>query len=1300
MKKILLVIASALAGAALAAVPGTYTARDYVQSGLVAHWDGREYCAYDVHPLTCRYWVDLIGRRNVYLNNWQTYTDDGISFSGNSTQHAYSYCGDLSCFDPSDDGVTVEVTVTLTSTTRTGGILTAPLGSGIAIFQSQANITLASGDKGAQSALSSFVTGAPQFVRLSVGYRNGEVDDEHLFCDGVPISRDESKKLTGPTADNLLHVCKGGNSQGQGTYHSIRVYNRLLTAEEVAKNAEIDRCRYLGEPCFEVVSGSVTVDGVTYAAGAKVYALRGQAAEITAATDAVIRPVADGSARLAVTGCSVALEPVAADEMTYVESLALGADAVLALPATGLGLNAAALTADVSASVTGSGLLVSAAATCPVTLADGVTYRTAGGSFEGWPTSGVAYVPVGATPTIAAASDVAGLSAIVFLDDGTDAADQTTVSCTAAEQVTLSAKVNGPGVIAAASGGGLKVTGDNAKFRGNFDLSGVDVEVSNEYGLGSSVSRATKIVRGATSKLVFDNGASVFTNYAKLWINNADNNSYRVIGSASADKKLVQAETLEFGSPVGNNWYVYLDYNIDLLKGYRTLETSAAIHPRLSAKNPGECHIYGELCQNQSGHGFLQRSNVHFHQASYKTDRMVQGGEPFVCEATDVFVSGSYQPNALGLTLDLNGFDQHFTYLAYYNNANAAETGDPTHIIASETPARIIVTGGAYTERPKFTGFAGFEHASALTNVFCGVESTSKGELRVSSGALVLRNGYSWVGDVSVRGGRLVLDSAMALGGGKGVLTVDGGVLELKSGAGCAVSKVVCGTGVVTEPGEYSVADLQALGMSVEGPDDVRVKVVKSYDGEWTGWPDEEGATALVPNNTTVIVEDEDVAKIAKLGKLELGNGARVVYENGSESLTLKAEVSGFGSLEFINCPDTVLACDSSKLESPGHYLISNTCVTVRNRYGLGSASSGTAFVYCGEKANILTFEGEGLTNDVPLQVWLGTGANGGLVLGSTVEGEVFVQNAGLRLMTGSSLTFRNYVRFSNGTITYEAGKAAAIHFYPGFAKDALAKEVWLDAGSVLDAGSRRCFVSGGIWHLDGDWTSGQIHPDGNACFVCERENALSGRTFSPYSGSTLDLNGLDQGGLIWAPEHDGSHVGSCVTSAVPAKVTITACSFDTKYDTYAVAYRGEAGLRYEPTSGKGRTTTFVNLFSDTMGQLDVAKETLVFADGAGWGGTNVTVRAGATLQVEATSAATAFKPAGRATGRTDLVIEQGGTLNLVGTDDVVCRSLVYDGNPVAPGRYTQSSSVGVAGAGTLVVRKLPGKHGLSLIVR
>jgi len=395
-----------------------------------------------------------------------------------------------------------------------------------------------------------------------------------------------------------------------------------------------------------------------------------------------------------------------------------------------------------------------------------------------------------------------------------------------------------------------------------------------------------------------------------------------------------------------------------------------------------------------------------------------------------------------------------------------------------------------------------------------------------------------------------------------------------------------------------------------------------------------------------------------------------------------------------------VLDKDNSGLLSPGGFLISNSCVIVSNRYGLGCASTAAARIYCCAKDDVLSFGGEGLTNDVALQIWQGTGANGGLVLGSTVAGEVFVQNAGLRLMTGNSLAFRNVVRFSNGTVTYDA-KEGSNHFYTSFVKGALAEEVWLDDGSVLNAGARRCFFSGGIWHLGGSWSSGQIHPDGSARWICEKADVLSGLTFSPYAGVTLDLNGYDQGGLIWAPEYDGSRGGSVVTSAVPAKVTITATSYSTTYDTYAVAYRGVAGLTYAPTSGKSdtKTTTWINRFSDTIGPLEVAKGTLVFSADAGWGGTNVTIRSGATLKVEATSAACAFKQANRKL-RTNLVIEQGGTLNLVGSDDVVCRSLVYNGNVIAPGRYTSASSVGVTGAGTLVVRKTPGEHGLSVVIR
>lgn len=1017
MKRLAILVCACAATGAFAAVPGTYTARDYVQNGLVAHWDGREFGAYDVHAATCKYWADLVGRRNMVFNNIYSYTADGVRCDGNSVRWATSYCGDFSCFEPSADGITVEIAATIWTASSKRAILTAQSGTGVAILAEGGNLVLASAEKGATPVLAHGLSDGGM-LRLSVGYRNGDVVDDNIFLDGVLATRSESTGTGGSCSSNIVYMYRDSvGKYGNMTIHSVRVYNRLLNASEAAANAKVDRCRFSMSPCFEVVSGTVTADGVAYAAGDKVYSARGSAAEVTAAEGAVIRPVVDGSARIAVTGCSLAFEAVAADEMVYVESLELGEGASLAMPSTGLGVNAASLTAAASAEVTGQGLLVSAAQACPVaSLSGGVTYRPAGGSFGGWPSSGVAYVPVGSAPAVSSAADVEAveaLDAIVFLDDGTAAADATTVSVGAAGKLHLSAKVNGPGVIASSSGGGVEVSGNNARFLGNFDFSCVDVEVTDEHGLGSSVTRPAKIVRGETSSLVFDNGASVFTNYAKLWINNADSKSYRVIGSASAEKKLVLAETLEFGNPVGGNVFVYLDYNIDLLKGYRTGETSASTQPRLSAFQPGECHIYGEIYYAKSGYGWINRENTHYHQSVYSIGRVNQNASKITCGAPDVFLNSHVAPNTYGNTLDLNGYDQHVAALNVYNNVSASESGNATHVITSAVPAKIVVMGSAYTSRPMFVGKAGFEYAASGTNVFAGVASTSEGELKVSKGTLALRNGYSWVGDATVSGGRLLLESSVAIAGGRTVLSIEGdGVVEVVEGAGCSVAKIVGEGTVVDEPGAYTVSELRARGVPIEGPDAFVVNVVRSYDVEWEGWPTTPGATAVVPKNTTVYIYESDVPNVAALGTIDMGPGSVVVCSGLSEGFALP-QTTGFGTFAILDTDGVVLSGDSSGLTAPGGFLISNSCVAVSNRYGLGSSQSAAARIYCGTKSDVLTFGGEGLTNDVPLQIWPGTGANGGFLLGSRTAGEVFVQNADLTLMTGNSLSFRNSVRFT-----------------------------------------------------------------------------------------------------------------------------------------------------------------------------------------------------------------------------------------------------------------------------------------------
>ena len=118
---------------------------------------------------------------------------------------------------------------------------------------------------------------------------------------------------------------------------------------------------------------------------------------------------------------------------------------------------------------------------------------------------------------------------------------------------------------------------------------------------------------------------------------------------------------------------------------------------------------------------------------------------------------------------------------------------------------------------------------------------------------------------------------------------------------------------------------------------------------------------------------------------------------------------------------------------------------------------------------------------------------------------------------------------------------------------------------------------------------------------------------------------------------------------------------------------------------------------------MTVEKGGLRLTDGAGWGGTNVLVKTGASLLVDASSMSVAFgnKALLGHPVRTKLEIEAGGTLELAAADKpATVRSFVYNGNYMPAGTYTSSSGVGITGDGTLYVRSgTDGEPGAMIIV-
>ena len=68
---------------ALMAGKRTPTARDYVQDGLVAMWDGIENAGWGVHDAAATTWKDLVGTVDIALHGEFVIKDDSVFISKN-----------------------------------------------------------------------------------------------------------------------------------------------------------------------------------------------------------------------------------------------------------------------------------------------------------------------------------------------------------------------------------------------------------------------------------------------------------------------------------------------------------------------------------------------------------------------------------------------------------------------------------------------------------------------------------------------------------------------------------------------------------------------------------------------------------------------------------------------------------------------------------------------------------------------------------------------------------------------------------------------------------------------------------------------------------------------------------------------------------------------------------------------------------------------------------------------------------------------------------------------------------------
>jgi hypothetical protein len=250
-----------------------YTAKDYVQDGLVAMWDGIENAGRGVHDDTATVWKDLVGVYGLDLPTRDHVWEDNC-IRCDSTLPMYAR-RTQAFFDVTKDGYTAECVVHTPSANGAfmgiGGepclfmysssLIFSKWGNyygGVGTSRAQGSTYIKVGDVGLSgdwyNRKFSFSITGDIVNQITRQYVNTDLSAPWVGVDGVQVDHYPDAAMVGldsPYFDALGINCSGrygdkyNDGIGNGTrYFNARIYGRALTADEVKHNYEIDKARF------------------------------------------------------------------------------------------------------------------------------------------------------------------------------------------------------------------------------------------------------------------------------------------------------------------------------------------------------------------------------------------------------------------------------------------------------------------------------------------------------------------------------------------------------------------------------------------------------------------------------------------------------------------------------------------------------------------------------------------------------------------------------------------------------------------------------------------------------------------------------------------------------------------------------------------------------------------------------------------------------------------------------------------------------------------------------------------------
>lgn len=212
------------------------TARDYIQDGLIAMWDGIENAGWGVHDASARTWKNLVGDIDLPLDDYPSQ----IYFTSNSLYTSNGRLAERQDVETIDGPITYEVCWVRVNKFNQSADTRCNYGQcNLDIFNGQFWHKTSS-DGGIMSPVNGRAQESVPFTMSVVGTMGGSWQTLIPYVNATQIS---GSKYSSSISTQGIRIGSGWNVP-ISKHHNIRVYSRALSAEEIAHNYKIDKERF------------------------------------------------------------------------------------------------------------------------------------------------------------------------------------------------------------------------------------------------------------------------------------------------------------------------------------------------------------------------------------------------------------------------------------------------------------------------------------------------------------------------------------------------------------------------------------------------------------------------------------------------------------------------------------------------------------------------------------------------------------------------------------------------------------------------------------------------------------------------------------------------------------------------------------------------------------------------------------------------------------------------------------------------------------------------------------------------